>query len=233
MSTASGGSMPIFPIGLTEHAGRALVELVAEHAGEVGGARAVEGDAEYRTIETGFGLGLSGLCIAAGVELANECVGECGARAIEHRHTAIDPGQRNPALLDAVGLVLFERAGLLGGLHLIEEPSEQALPAMLGGGACYDLGFVDGAHWFENALIDIMMLARLIRPGGLLVVDDQWMGSVHAATGYARLNLNLEAIPARSAGAERFAAFRVLAADPSRAWDHWVPFECRGHRRGV
>ena len=87
---ASGRSLPVFPVGLTERAGLALVELVAEHAAGAAGA-------SYRTIETGFGLGLSGLCIASGVERAVAR----GGRRIEHEHTAIDPGQRDAGVRPA------------------------------------------------------------------------------------------------------------------------------------
>ena len=157
--------------------------------------------------------------------------GGWGAR---HRHTAIDPGQRDAGQMDSAALCLCAEAGLAERIGLIESPSEIALPSLVGSGERFEIGFVDGAHWFENALIDIVMLCRLIVPGGLLVVDDQWMGSVRAATEYARLNLNVREIGREVVGTDRFAAFTVVARDHGRAWDDWHAFECGEHqRRGV
>ncbi|MGP1346832.1 MAG: class I SAM-dependent methyltransferase [Phycisphaerales bacterium] len=228
--TASGGMRAVFPVGLSEPAGGALAGLVERHLVERSngewrsvGRSAGASDADVRTVETGFGLGLSALWMALGAERAG-----LGAW---HRHTAIDPGQRHAEQMDGAAVCLCEDAGMWDRVALIEAPSEIALPALVGSGERFEIGFVDGAHWFENALIDIVMMCRLIVPGGLLVVDDQWMGSVRAATEYARLNLNVREIERGVAGTDRFAAFTVAAPDAGRAWDDWHPFECGAHQR--
>lgn len=209
--TASGGVTPIHPVGLSASAGRALRDLVAV-------------ERPVRTIETGFGLGLSGLWMLEGA-VSGAGLSTYGG------HTAIDPGQPAGAYMDAAGLGLWTRAGVRDRLTLIPEPSEIALPRLVSQSARFDFAFIDGAHWFEHVLIDLTMLARLIPAGGLIVVDDVWMGGVRSAADYAARNLNVTPEPAPKGG-ERFAVLRVTPPDPGRAWDAFTPFEVSQNRRG-
>jgi hypothetical protein len=55
---------------------------------------------------------------------------------------------------------------------LHEEPSEQRLSRFLADGVQFDIVRVDGEHTAYNALFDITVGWRVLRPGGVMLVDD-------------------------------------------------------------
>lgn len=181
-----------------------------------------------RTVETGFALGLSGVYIVRGALLG-------GAAA--PRHFAIDPLQSSK--FKGAGRLLFEDAGLRSALTLDERGSEIVLPELLSS-ACepFDFAFVDGLHLFDSALIDLFYLARLVRPGGLIVVDDLWMRAVRGAVEFCVTNVGLALEqPYRHKKGRRLkdgfrarfrydpmALLRVPDRLPQRPFDHFVPF---------
>ena len=202
--------------GLRDEQGRAL-------------ARLVEREAPERTLETGFAFGLSGLWIVLGALRG-------GARA--PRHLAVDPFQT--AAYGGAGRASFAAVGLGEALSVDERGSELALPELLRAGERFDLAFIDGSHLFEHVLLDLFYLARLVRPGGLVMVDDTWMPAVRAAVDYfvRNVGLRLEAPYRRRAPLlERLrgrpfehapmAVLRVPEERPARAWDSFVPLDWR------
>jgi predicted O-methyltransferase YrrM len=80
-------------------------------------------------------------------------------------------------------------AGVTDVVDVIEEESQLALPRMVSEGREFDLGFVDGDHRFEGVFLDLYYMTRLLRPGGVVVVDDMWMPSVRVAVSYVERNL--------------------------------------------
>jgi predicted O-methyltransferase YrrM len=44
-----------------------------------------------------------------------------------------------------------------------------------------DAAFVDGSHIVDNVFVDLYFLREIVRPGGLIVLDDLWWPSVAAA----------------------------------------------------
>ncbi len=197
---ANGGSLDIFPTGIIEPAGLVLRGLVAAEGATV-------------TIETGFGLGLSTLFVVEGA-------------GIGARHTAIDPYQKSD--WQDAGVRTITDAGLADRVELIREDSAIALPLLLAEGRTFELGFVDGGHHFEHVFLDIYYMTRLVRPGGLVIVDDLWMPAVQAAVAYARTNLGCAAESRPDPAAKRFAILRLPPAPPQRAWDHFIPFAAPG-----
>jgi predicted O-methyltransferase YrrM len=175
----------------------------------------VLGQRARTTIETGFALGLSSLFILEGLLEQGD----------DARHTVIDPFQQRD--WRSAGLRTVRDAGAEPFVRLIEQDSTLALPALIAAGERFDLAFVDGGHHFEVALMDLAFMLRLVRPGGLVVIDDLWMPAVRAAVNYATTNLRAEALhdPARDpAAAKRFAILRVPEGRDPRPWDHFVPF---------
>ena len=52
-----------------------------------------------------------------------------------------------------------------------------------------DAAFVDGSHVFHNVFVDLYYLQMIVRPGGLIVLDDYWWPGVATAARYFETNL--------------------------------------------
>jgi predicted O-methyltransferase YrrM len=214
---AAGGRRELAPHSIEPAAGEALRDLaIAERA--------------TRTIEVGLALGMSALFLAAAVTSVDAAAG---------RHVAIDPFQGES--WDGAGLATLRAAGVEGVVEVIEEESALALPELARHGREFDLAFVDGDHRFESVLLDLTFMDRLIRPGGLIVVDDMWMPGVRLAVAYVERNLDLVSEPGALPGGFRWrrasklrrgipegsgemAVLRVPTDPPPRPWDRFDPF---------
>ncbi|NTS43789.1 class I SAM-dependent methyltransferase [Flavisolibacter sp. BT320] len=118
-----------------------------------------------RTLEVGCAMGISSLAIC-------EAIAENSATS---HHIIIDPYQRSE--WKSIGLHHLAQAGYQN-FRLIEEPSEFALPKLAEEKTPVELAFIDGWHTFDHTLVDFFYINRLLRPGGILVVDDVRMPSV-------------------------------------------------------
>jgi predicted O-methyltransferase YrrM len=164
------------------------------------------------TLEVGCATGLTTLAIAEGVSLAGQ----------QLEHTAIDP-YAGGAWWGGAARLLFVRAGIGDSVTLDERESVIVLAEWLARGRACDFAIIDGCHWFECALADIALLARIVRPGGVVAVDDLWMPAVEAAVGYALRNLHLTSRETyHRNGKPRIAVMQVGAVDHARPWDSYV-----------
>jgi predicted O-methyltransferase YrrM len=127
--------------------------------------------------------------------------GETSTRPASPRHVVIDPFQRT-AYHD-VGWNLLIRAGLDRIAELIREPSSQALPRLLAEGLVADAAFVDGSHRFHEVFVDLYYLRKIVKPGGLIVLDDDWAPSIRTAVRYFERNLGWTVIPGAFDGGTR------------------------------
>jgi len=109
------------------------------------------------------------------------------------RHVVIDPFQESA--WSNVGWDLLRSAGLDSIARLMPAPSSLALPQLLHEGLVADGAFVDGSHRFHEVFVDLYFLRKIIRPGGLIIVDDDWAPPVRTAVHYYVQNLGWTAIP--------------------------------------
>jgi predicted O-methyltransferase YrrM len=220
-----GGRFEVHPTGIDPMRGEQLRQIVAK-------------EAPAATIETGFGYGLSSLFV---------CQGLLDSGRESFRHVVMDPLQ--DSLFEDAGLVLFEEGGIESLLEFHRSGSELVLPRLLEQERRFDFAFVDGDHRFESAFLDLYYMVRLVRPGGLIAVDDMWMPSVRMAVDYWVSNVGLEHENARPPRRDRFREHlkRILSSDgrpdPAarsgqdlvallrvpqrlgpREWDHFEPF---------
>lgn len=223
---ASGRNFPIFPTGMTAAAGEFLRDLIVAEE-----ARA--------TLETGLAFGLSTLYILEGLLRVQSDLSP--DTHLPFSHTAIDPYQSTS--WDRAALASIEHTGLgsprLGWstppgddcpVRVIEEDSALALPRLIGTPQRFDVAFVDGGHHFENAFLDVCYLTRLVRPGGLIIIDDAWMPAIRAAADYFSSNMGLIHLPTPTGSAgSRFIVLRQPVASVARSWDHFVPFWNSSH----
>ena len=127
-------------------------------------------------IEIGLAYGSSALAIAEAL------VAQHGRDA---RHLIIDAYQDR---FDNVGWEAIIGAGLGEICTLVRDRSQSALPRLLSEGVVADAAFVDGSHIFHNVFVDLYFLRELVRPGGLIVLDDCQWPSVATAVRYFELN---------------------------------------------
>lgn len=174
----------------------------------------VERESATRTIEVGLGYGVSALCIAQGL-LTN---GHPAAR-----HVVIDPFQ-STRFADC-GLQLLEEGGVASLIQHHAEESQIALPALLGEGRHFDLAFVDGNHRFDGVFVDLVYLGRLVRGGGIVVLDDYQLPAVARASSFFLRNLGwvLEEVSTQD-DLHRWTVLRTSSEPDTRRFDHHVDF---------
>ena len=98
-------------------------------------------------------------------------------------------------------------AGLTDVCSLVRERSQLALPRLVSEGLSVDAAFVDGSHVFHNVFVDLFFLWKLVRPGGLVVLDDCRWPSVATAVRYFEANSGWESEPIE--GETRLHAYRL------------------------
>lgn len=167
-----GQSLNPFPTATPEETGRILAEAVRSSGSE-------------RTLEVGMAYGLSTLFF-------------CQTHEDRGRgsHIAVDPAQSRR--WKDIGRLNVERAGLTHRLRFLEAPSHDALPLLLSEGVQLDFAFIDGAHWFDFALVDFFYVNRMLSVGGLVAFDDLWMPAVRRVISFVVSNLDYEVVPVKS-----------------------------------
>jgi predicted O-methyltransferase YrrM len=134
------------------------------------------GERPGTVIEIGLAYGSSALAI-----------GEALVSVGGNRHLILDPFQ-DSAYRDA-GWDVICSAGLDGLATLLRERSQIALARLAAEGLSADAAFVDGSHMFHNVFVDLYYLQMIVRPGGLVVLDDHWWPGVATASRYFETNL--------------------------------------------
>jgi hypothetical protein len=140
----------------------------------------------------------------------------CGASTIVFaaagtRHIAISP---DPGEHDRTAEYCSEHAISTDGLRFIAQPSDVALigawkPEPL------DLVLIDGAHGFPFPALDWYLTAAHLRVGGIVVLDDAYLPSVHVVVRFLRSSTSWRQEPAIG---YRTVAFRKVATELSYDW---------------
>jgi predicted O-methyltransferase YrrM len=141
-------------------------------------------DGARTVVEVGLAYGSSALAIGEALVTVDP---------LHARHIMIDPFQESA--WSNVGWDLLCAAGLDSIATLMPAASSVALPQLVADGLIADAAFVDGSHRFHEVFVDLYFLRKIVRPGGLIVVDDSWTPSVRTAVRYFELNLGWTAIP--------------------------------------
>lgn len=200
-AASDGTTRSIFPVAIPPAEGEALSRWVANE-------RAAS------TIEVGLGYGISALFILRGL---------LAGGSPQARHLAMDPHQLTG--FAGIALQLVEEAGVRDRLEFYAERSEIVLPRLLGEARGFDLAFVDGSHRFDAVFVDLMFLARLVRAGGVVFLDDYQLPSIKKAVAFCTRDLGW-AIEEEGAADEQhhWVVLRTPATPPERAFDHFVDF---------
>ncbi len=135
-------------------------------------------------VEIGLAYGSSALAIGEAL------LSTPGRRPL---HVIIDPFQET--VWSNVGWELIRSAGLDATSRLVLQPSSQALPGLVEQGFTADAAFVDGSHLFHEVFTDLYFLRKIVRPGGVVVLDDYWWPSVRTAVRYFESNMGWLVVP--------------------------------------
>jgi len=130
------------------------------------------------TVEVGLAFGFSALHICEGLLLNG---------SPDARHVVLDPYQTS-AYADR-GLQILESAGVTPLVEFHSESSQLALPQFLKEGRQFDLAFVDGNHRFDAVFVDLYYLGRLVRKGGVIILDDYQLPGIRRAAAFFVSNL--------------------------------------------
>jgi predicted O-methyltransferase YrrM len=161
-------------------------------------------------IEIGLAYGSSALAIAEALVAAGSG---------QARHVIVDAYQEH---FHGSGWAAITGAGLAGLCRLVEERSQSALPRLLGDGFTADAAFVDGSHVFHNVFVDLFYLRELVRPGGLVILDDCSYPSVATAARYFEVNTGWQ--PEPIARPTRLRAFRLPNPRTEPGFESFRPF---------
>jgi predicted O-methyltransferase YrrM len=193
-----GKKHPVFPVGISIVEGEALRKWVRS-------------EKAVHTIEVGLGYGISALHICEGLLLNGDAAA---------RHVVLDPNQ--VPRFSNCGLQMLKEAGID---HLVEhhtEESQQILPRFWQEERRFDLGFIDGNHRFDRVFLDLFYLGRLVRPGGIIVLDDyDWPGIAKAVSFYVN-NLDWQIEETNDDGQQ--IVLRTAAEQDSRSGRYFVEF---------
>jgi len=130
------------------------------------------------TIEVGLAFGFSSLHICEGLVLNGD---------LDARHVAIDPNQLTG--FASAGLRVLQNAGVA---HLVDHHAEESqllLPQFVRDGRCFDLAFVDGNHRFDAVFVDLFFLGRLVRKGGVVILDDYNLPGIKRVVSFFATNI--------------------------------------------
>jgi predicted O-methyltransferase YrrM len=162
-------------------------------------------------IEIWLAYGASSLAIAeALVEVGRE----------QARHLIVDAHQARA--FHSSGWNALVNAGLTDVCTLVQERSQIALPRLWSEGFVADAAFVDGSHSFHNVFLDLYYLRELVRPGGLLILDDCQYPSVTTAVRYFELNTGWH--PEPIAARTRLRAYRLPDPPIEPRFEDFRPF---------
>jgi len=161
-------------------------------------------------IEIGLAYGSSALAIGEALVLQ---------AAEGSEHLVIDPYQDH---FHHAGRDAITAAGLDGLSTLLAERSQLVLPRLVAGGFVADAAFVDGSHIFHRVFIDLAYLHELVRPGGLIILDDCEWPSVATAARYFEVNAGWQPVTPRAP--TRLRAFRVPDPRTEPAFEDFMPF---------
>jgi predicted O-methyltransferase YrrM len=135
------------------------------------------------------------------------------------RHLIIDAHQNR---FYGSGWSAIIEAGVAGLCSLFEERSQIVLPRLLSDGFVADAAFVDGSHIFHNVFVDWFYLRELVRPSGLVILDDCSYPSVATAVRYFQVNTGWEPEPLPAP--TRLRAFRLPNPRTEPDFESFKPF---------
>jgi predicted O-methyltransferase YrrM len=161
-------------------------------------------------IEIGLAYGSSALAIGE----ALVCQGHQNAR-----HVIVDAYQHH---FRNAGWEMIAAAGLSDLCTLVRDRSALVLPRLVTEEFVADAAFVDGSHIFHNVFVDLYFLRELVRPRGLILLDDCQWPSVATAVEYFVVNTGWQ--PQAIDRPTRLRAYRLPDPPVESSFQDFKPF---------
>jgi hypothetical protein len=120
------------------------------------------------------------------------------------KHIILDPYQHS--VWEGLGLANLSRAGYLDIIDFHEIPSYQYLSRLAEERETIDFAFIDGHHIFDYVFVDLFLIDKLLRPRGIVILDDLSWPSLRSVCRYVLPNLCCKCIGPQSKDLPRRAA---------------------------
>lgn len=88
------------------------------------------------------------------------------------KHYVIDPYQMYENSYGGIGLNNLKKAGYENIIKFIEKSSHLALTELESQNIQIDFAFIDGWHTFDHALVDFFLVDKILKIGGIVIMDD-------------------------------------------------------------
>jgi hypothetical protein len=95
---------------------------------------------------------------------------------------------------DGLGLANLDRAGYARLVEFHDEPSYRALPALEAAGQRIEFAFIDGWHTFDFVMVDFFYVDRMLRVGGIVVLDDTSYPAIRKLARYIATHRSYSAV---------------------------------------
>jgi predicted O-methyltransferase YrrM len=156
------------------------------------------------SLEVGCAYGVSSLYICEALRQVNAT-----------KHIIIDAYQHE--IFDGIGLANLQRAGYNDLISFFETLSFKSLTYLTEERTMIDFAFIDGQHTFDHVLVDFFLIDKLLKPGGIVVLDDVSFPSIRSVCRYVLLNLRYKCVgpPSRISALQKLAS-RLSANTPLR-----------------
>ena len=161
-----------------------------------------------RTLEVGFGYGFSTVWI---LDALREQEGAS--------HFAMDPFELSS--WHGIGVKQTERLEGITHFTWKEEYSIHCLSEIIRKGEKFDFVYLCGAQRFDNSLLDFFLSDQILRPGGVIALDDIWLDAAKTVLSFITTNRSYEQITQPS---KNIALLKKMN-DDNRPWNHYAPFE--------
>ncbi len=168
---AEGHEYDAFPVSMSTVEGEVIYQCLKD----IGASQ---------TMEVGLAYGMSALHI---------CEAICDQQ--DARHIAIDPLQSSE--WRNIGLLNLDRAALLPIVDFYGAPSDEVLPHLCKENTCVDFALIDGSHLFDDAFVDFYYVDKLMRPEGIVCMDDLWMPAIQKVARFFVRNRSYQIVDGR------------------------------------
>ncbi len=159
---------------------------------------------------------------------AVECGFEHGTSTVTILQAMEDNGKGELITIDplqlseykGVGLANVQACKLTHRFKFMEAPDQYALPQLFLSGHIFDFAFIDSNHMFDQTIVELFFLDKMLNVGGLILLDDYPLSSVKSACNFFETNMPYKVI---ETGSKRLRLLRKGDID-TREWFDFQPF---------